>query len=139
MNKFARVKDGYIYAINTNIDVNYIPEDAVEVDFDDELIDEINADINYAMHKIDGTIDQERLKKYEELKTKEAVVITTDIDPNQMLLAMSRISLGKSTKSDTQLVEKVKVVENHKARIDVINEEMKIEYKYEEIKEIEGE
>lgn len=75
MKRYALLDNDHIYAVVWGVEESSLPEH-IEVDFNDDIINDINNDIDYSLHLKDGSRDEERFKLYEELKAIELKPIT---------------------------------------------------------------
>lgn len=131
MNQYARTYNGVVYAVDINIDESRLPENAQAVDFSDAVVAEINADIAYAMHDIDGTLIRSRKEMYDEMKQLNTK-LNTEVYPTEqeVYLANHRLMQGRSQKSDDALHKKVAEKVNHITRVKELHDVLKVVHDY---------
>lgn len=127
MKKYARVYDNMIYAIDVNVDINNLTDNSKEVDFNEDLINEINNNVNYTLHDIDGNVINERMELYKELENIYEDMNNIDY-PNQEQIALAtyRASRNKTTKSDEVLFTKLDLMDKKQSRIKEIEDIIRV-------------
>lgn len=125
MNQYARVYNNLIYAIDINIDDTRLPENAIKSNFGIEKIEEINANHNYLLHNIDGTINEVNNALYQELLNIEQSLLS-EPEITDITILNYRILKNKTTSNDDLMIKKLEEIQKNKARIEEINNIIKV-------------
>lgn len=125
MNQYARVYNNLIYTIDINIDDTRLPENAIKSNFGIEKIEEINANHNYLLHNIDGTINEVNNALYQELLNIEQSLLS-EPEITDITILNYRILKNKTTSNDDLMIKKLEEIQKNKARIEEINNIIKV-------------
>lgn len=125
MNQYARVYNNLIYAIDINIDDTRLPENAIKSNFGIEKIEEINANHNYLLHNIDGTINEVNNALYQELLNIEQSLLS-EPEITDITILNYRILKNKTTSNDDLMIKKLEEIQKNKARNEEINNIIKV-------------
>lgn len=118
MKKYARIDGDFIYAVDINIDPNYLPENVKEVNFTDPKIQEINENPNLLSHNLSGSLNKINVRLNDELnQLVEELHLEEDIDPLKVMTATARFAKGKARPEDEELLARVEKIEEKKDRI----------------------